>query len=106
MFRELALMGCPRKEKAAIKLSTFIRGSVASIVTPEEYEEYIEKGILSSKEHLLQLLEKLEKILTHHHNCRCLIPRTNTEQGHAGRKILLAPSAGSQHLHDEDQFLH
>ena len=88
------------------RIVSMIRGSVDSIVTPEEYEMYLRKGILSSKEHLLQLLEMLEKILTHHHNRRCLIPRKVGDAGHTGRKVRIAPSAGSQHLQEEERFLH
>ena len=57
------------------KLLRMIRASISGMVTPEELEQYKADGILSSEQHLLEILELLEQFLTHKHGPRCLILR-------------------------------
>jgi hypothetical protein len=51
-----------------------IRASISSIVKHEEIQEYINKGILSSYEELVTILDDLQRIILHKHNRRCLVP--------------------------------
>ena len=56
------------------KILNRIRASIGSIVTSDEFQDYMDRGILSSYEELVALLEDLKRILNHKHNRRCMVP--------------------------------
>ncbi|MEM1010425.1 MAG: hypothetical protein AAGJ35_15635, partial [Myxococcota bacterium] len=55
-----------------------IRGCVSNLVNPGEFTELKEKGLISSVDHLVEILELAKAYLTHHCHDRCQIPKTDS----------------------------
>ena len=70
--------GSPKSKE---KILTHIRATIDSLVLEDEFSSYVESGIISSKTHLLHILEELAKFLPHNHNRRCLVPKRNLQNG-------------------------
>src|SRR6056300_1190144 len=56
-----------------------IRGCVTELIHHKEYLEMQEKGLVSSMDHLLDILNRAKSYLTHTCHTRCQIPRTTQD---------------------------
>jgi hypothetical protein len=65
-------------EHGRAQVLSHIRASMRCMVTPQEEQHYIDKGVVSSREELSNMLETAHKMLLHKHTRRCLIPAPNS----------------------------
>gem|GEM_PF-6457593 len=61
--------------EGTMKIVEKIRASMNTMVTDEEFQSYLNEGIVSSYNDLMRLLDDLSKMLQHKHHKRCLVPR-------------------------------